>query len=955
MPRTVPTRPGLTRRTRRGRVASLAATTVLVVTTVLHGIPATASPQDADTTAAGFTTWVPTGSFASSSFERVPREPDGDAPEPAPTTLRIATVRNAPTSAQLGVLARTDLRDLRVDIVRARPRAGQRSLPPGAVTVRYPAYIPVEGTDEVTADPLRDGPVDVPEGSNQPVWLTIRPSASLPAGTYVAGVRVSARGQRPLVHELVVDVADVTLPDPEDYDFYLNLWLQPDAIAYAHQVPLYSEEHWRLLDVYLADMASRGQKVINAAIIEDPWEIQWPDGTWRAQTYYPFHSLVEWRYDGASWEFDYTVFDRYVEASLRAGIGPDIRVYALLLFGGRERLFYTDTRTGEKVREVVQLGDARWREAWSAFLADFERHLRERGWFEHTMLAFDERPASTMAVVRDFLAESAPAFADKIHIAVYSMDVDLSIPDISFSHGLLPELTPELVNERREAGYRTTFYTTGSPLTPNTITATPPIGARLLPWIPVQKNLDGYLRWSYNSWPADPFTDPAYRYAQGDEYIVYPGDDAPMSSIRWETFRDGVVDHELLRQLARRAGEDNAVYRRALALVDANARPSPELYRAVLDARAMVVAELERYQDVDVDVAVEPAAIVAGDRTEVELTVRNDGTRPFTDVEVHLRGDDGWTVETVEGGRAPRLGPGEVLRTRFLVTAARSTPTAVHELVATLALRRSGRSVSLDVPVPLDVRAAVGVDSVIAEPTELAAGEPATVRIDLTNRRSDASSVRVTVTTPDGWVVEPAAQDVELDPHGAETVTATVRPTTASAGRHEFAVALEVDGQVVERGHVTVLYDEAPVEGLAIHSVSSEELVGEDGAAANLIDGDPLTIWHSRWFDEVAGPPHEVVLDLGRVRAVHAVTYLPRQTGTMNGTVKDYEIYVGNDPETWGEAVAAGAFDGGRDEKRVDFPVTEGRYLRFVVLSEQAGQPFASGAELTPLTSRSSP
>jgi sialidase-1 len=926
-------------------------------TMVLQGVSATslASPRGVAADGAALTTWVPTGSFASSSFERIPREPDGDAPEPAPTTLRLTAVRNAPSSAQLGVLAHTDLRDLRVDVVQARPRAGQRPLPPGAVTVRYPAYIPVEGTDEVTADPLRDGPVDVPAGSNQPVWLTITPPATLPAGTYVAGLRVSAKAQHPLVHELVVDVADVTVPDPEDYDFYLNLWLQPDAIAYAHQVPLYSEDHWRLLDVYLADMASRGQKVINAAIIEDPWEIRWPDGTWRAQTYYPFHSLVDWRYDGTSWDFDYTVFDRYVEASLRAGIGPDIRVYALLMFGGRERLYYTDTRTGEKVREVVQLGDARWRQAWSAFLTDFERHLRERGWFEHTMLAFDERPASTMAAVRDFLAESAPAFADKIHIAVYSMDVDLTIPDISFAHGLLPELTPELLSERRKAGYRTTFYTTGGPLTPNTITATPPIGARLLPWIPVQKGLDGYLRWSYNSWPADPFTDPAYRYAQGDEYIVYPGDDGPMSSIRWETFRDGVVDHELLRQLARRAGEDNPVYRRALAMVDTNAGPSPELYAAVLDARAMVVAELERYKDVDVDTAVEPSAIVAGDRTSVELTVRNDGSRPLIDVEVRLDGDDRWTVETVEGGQARRLGPGEALRTRFLVTTTRSTPTGVHELTGTMALRRSGRPVSLDVPVPLGVRAAVGLDSVTAQPTELAAGEPTTVRIDLANRRSEVASARVTVTTPDGWVVEPAGQDVELDPHGATTVTATVCPTTASAGRHELVVGVEVDGQVVERERVSVLYDEAPVEDVTIHSVSSAELVGEDGAAENLIDRDPLTLWHSRWFDEVAGPPHEVVLDLGHERVIHALTYLPRQTGSMNGTVKDYEVYVGDDPGNWGEAVAVGAFAGGRDEKRVDFPATKGRYLRFVILSEQAGQPFASGAELTPLGSRSSP
>jgi hypothetical protein len=138
------------------------------------------------------------------------------------------------------------------------------------------------------------------------------------------------------------------------------------------------------------------------------------------------------------------------------------------------------------------------------------------------------------------------------------------------------------------------------------------------------------------------------------------------------------------------------------------------------------------------------------------------------------------------------------------------------------------------------------------------------------------------------------------------------------------------------------------VTDAVIHSVSSEETVGEDGAAANLVDEDPQTIWHSRWFDSVAQPPHEVVLDLGEERTVHALTYLPRQTGTLNGTVKDYEVYVG-EPGAWGEPVATGAFGGGRDEKRVNFTASSGRYLRFVALSEQNGQPFASGAELTPV------
>lgn len=929
----------------RPLAAVLAAVVAVAVTVSAGTFSAVAAAEPA------FSTWVPTGTLGSSSFERVPRE-SSEVHDSAPRTLRLSAVRNAPMSAQLAVTAHRDLSGLYVEVIRRSPPRGTWPLSPETVKVRFPDYIPVDGTDEVTADPLRSGPVDVPAGTNQPIWLTIDVPRSARAGAYGLQLRIAADGVEPVVHDLVVDVADVTVSDPGGYDFYLNMWFQPDAVAYAHDVPVHSEEHWQLMDAYLEDLASRGQKVINAAIIEDPWEIGWPDGTWRAQTYYPFHTLVDWSYDGESWDFDYAAFDRYVRASRRAGIGPDIRVYALLMFGGRERLYYRDTRSGELVREVVELGDARWREAWTAFLSDFEQHLRQQGWFEDTMLAFDERPSSTMQVVQDFLAESAPAFAEKVHIAVHTMDVDHTIPDISYAHGLLPQLSEELLDSRRDAGQLTTFYTTGGPWTPNTITASPPVGARLLGWIPVEYGLDGYLRWSYNSWPSDdPFTDPRYRYAQGDEYIVYPGDAAPMSSIRWETFRDGVIDHELLRQLARRAGENNPAYRKALAMVDPNAAPSPELYRSVLAARQLVVSELERYRGVEIDAIAKPSGAVAGEQVEVVVTVGNDGKQPLTDLTVSLADKPGWQVESVEGGQDHSLKAGEEHTARFAVVVPASAPSGSASLTAEVNLRRLGRRVALENPLPLEVSAAAGfTGGLSADPVKLAAGETTMLTAEVVNRRSSSTAVQVSVTAPDGWTLEPAAAAVELAPRGTDTLTFEATPSDSPAsGRQQFAGAVSVGGQVVEHAVTGVLYNEVAVTGATIESVSSQELVGEDGAAANLVDGDPMTHWHSRWFDGVAQPPHEIVLDLGQQRAVHALRYLPRQTGTLNGTVKDYEIYVSNDTGAWGAPVASGAFESGRDEKRADFPMTPGRYVRFVALSEQAGQAFASGAELIPM------
>lgn len=97
----------------------------------------------------------------------------------------------------------------------------------------------------------------------------------------------------------------------------------------------------------------------------------------------------------------------------------------------------------------------------------------------------------------------------------------------------------------------------------------------------------------------------------------------------------------------------------------------------------------------------------------------------------------------------------------------------------------------------------------------------------------------------------------------------------------------------------------------------------------------------------VAKYPHWVDLDAGEVKTIKGFTYLPRQNGG-NGNIKDYSIHVSQDGKNWGEPIRKGTFANNAEEKKVIFtqPV-KARYIRFTALSEQNGQDFASGAEIT--------
>src|SRR5262245_11669386 len=137
-----------------------------------------------------------------------------------------------------------------------------------------------------------------------------------------------------------------------------------------------------------------------------------------------------------------------------------------------------------------------------------------------------------------------------------------------------------------------------------------------------------------------------------------------------------------------------------------------------------------------------------------------------------------------------------------------------------------------------------------------------------------------------------------------------------------------------------------PQQQMHVVSVDSQELVGQNGAATNAIDGTPATFWHTEWSQRTAPLPHTLVLDLGGQYQVDGFRYLPRQDGSVNGTIAGYQFYVSTDGTTWGSAVAAGTFAANTSEKTVRFAAKAGRYVRLVAMSEINGKPYTSVAEL---------
>ncbi|MCC8034857.1 MAG: DUF4091 domain-containing protein [Rikenellaceae bacterium] len=405
---------------------------------------------------------------------------------------------------------------------------------------------PEDFASRLVADMLDPLPYyDLPGKSVRPVWITVDIPAAAAAGLYKAPVVIYSGGEKVGRMELHLVVSPRTLPPSDRWEYFLDLWQHPSAVARVAGVEIWSDEHFDLLVPQMKMLAGAGQKVITATLNKDPWNVQ---------TYDPYADMILWRkLEDGTWSYDYTVFDRWVELMLGLGIDRMINCYSLLPWNNE--LHYFDSSSGETVTVRADPGSVVFYEMWVPFLTDFTAHLRERGWLEITCIAMDERSPRDMEYAMELLTGSFP-------------ELGISLADNHKSYRNYPDIRnlcvgadcpvdPEDMAYRRQKGLITTWYVCCGDPFPNMLTCSDPCEAVYAALYGVANGYDGFLRWAFNSWVENPLTDSRFRtWPAGDTYMVYPG---ARSSIRFEKLVDGIQMAEKLRIVL---GEGERITRR---------------------------------------------------------------------------------------------------------------------------------------------------------------------------------------------------------------------------------------------------------------------------------------------------------------------------------------------------------------------------------------------------------
>lgn len=367
------------------------------------------------------------------------------------------------------------------------------------------------------------------QGTLRGIYYSVKPSKNVAKGTYKIEFFVNVNGKvlpgAASTFSCNVNVNERVFPDVKDWKIHLDLWQTPQSLATYYGVPLWSDMHFAMMKPHYERLAAAGQKVITCEMIDDAWD---------SQSYTLLPSMIRWvkKADG-TFTYDYTIFDRWVSFMISLGIKDQINCYTMIPWHNTFRYF--DEASGNYQTVKAQPADKAYEELWAPFLVDFQKHLESKNWLSITKIAMDERPDRMMYPALEIVKKYAPQMGVAMAAnAVTKLTDQVEDFSIVISHY---DQSKRGIEKRRQNNLKSTIYVCCNPAKPNTFTFSDYNECEWLAAFAGANRLNGFLRWAYDNWNANPMMTTDYiHWSTGDCFMVYP----QRSSLRMEYFINGI-------------------------------------------------------------------------------------------------------------------------------------------------------------------------------------------------------------------------------------------------------------------------------------------------------------------------------------------------------------------------------------------------------------------------------
>jgi len=409
---------------------------------------------------------------------------------------------------------------------------------------RFPGYVP---------DPLFDDTATtLGPGESMSFWVTAQPSADAVPGNHSITANVSVRDSEVWNEAVSVLVHDVRI-SPR-HDFPVTNWFYSDCLFEFHGCGPFDEKYWRVVKNYFIDMVEHHQDTIYTPVFTPPL-----DGP-----KLPTQLVSVTRTAPDRYAFDFRDVKRYLDLARECGFVHFEWTHFFSQWGARSAIaiYHGQGLDGRLLWEAGTPADSRvYRAFLECFLPEFKTFLVRENVLDCSFFHVSDEPQGKedekqYSLARNILVELAPW-----------MKVMDALSEIEYGRRKLTDLpvtsTMSALEFMTEGIPCWVYYCCGPRASyMQRLLDTPLQNIRMNGWLLYRWPAKGFLHWGYNYWleghrdsrkPIDPFTCqdglkwPDWAY--GDPFMVYPGVDAPIDSIRWEIFSEGLQDYALLQTL----------------------------------------------------------------------------------------------------------------------------------------------------------------------------------------------------------------------------------------------------------------------------------------------------------------------------------------------------------------------------------------------------------------------
>jgi hypothetical protein len=407
-----------------------------------------------------------------------------------------------------------------------------------------------------------DGPIS-PSKQWQSVWITVNAEKqAVPSGQY--SIKLSFKEQDS-GEVLASETFDLTVIDEKlpEQSLIHTMWFHTDCLATWYEDEVFSDAHWDRIQQYVKTAVDHGINMILTPIFTPPLDTQ--VGGER-----PTVQLVDVVKTGDKYQFGFDKLKRWVELCRANGVKYFEFAHLFTQWGAKHAPKIMAVENGEEKRIFGWETDAtgpEYENFLDQFLPELVSFVRENGLENCSYFHVSDEPREEHL---EFY-ENASRILNK-HLKDFPI-IDALSSYAFYEKGLVKKPIPasnhiEPFLDNNVPDLWTYYCCSQYKKVANRFFAFPSARSRILGIQLYKYKIQGFLQWGYNFWysqysvrPIDPFkvTDAGKAFPSGDPFIVYPGEDGPLESIRSEVFYDALQDLRALILLEEKIGREEVI------------------------------------------------------------------------------------------------------------------------------------------------------------------------------------------------------------------------------------------------------------------------------------------------------------------------------------------------------------------------------------------------------------